>query len=329
MKIKTFLRSRPQAAAPLLLGLALLVPPPAAAQNFVRNPDFEEPLGPDNWTVEYAAVTGGNVIAANRPTNCGPNDFLIKGRTCIAHRNLGVPSSGTWDGAPTYWNKFGAHLMPNHTWVCHAYFKQVVTNLTPGASYTISAWMTQFGKTTKADVYLEALGGLGARRTVSVVNDAKNNPAGWQPYAVTNTADANGQIEVRLHMNKNMTDVSSLWSYREINAFFDHVAVMPEGQTESPMPEYQIVAFARSNQDLTLTWETLMNNRYRLQYSTNLSDPAAWAWVERSPYLDTNFFATGPTFTFQTNLASLFAFNPAVDLEAPLFFRIHSTSFKP
>lgn len=242
---------------------------------------------------------------------------------------MGVPSSGTWDGHPIYWNKFGGHLMPNHTWVCHAYFKQVVTGLTPGASYSISAWMTQFGKETKAEVYLEALGGLGSKRTVSVTANAKNNPAAWASYAVTNTADANGQIEVRLHMNKNMTDVSSLWSYREINAFFDHVAVMPEGQVECPMPEYKIVSFVRTNQDITLTWETLMNNRYRLQYSTNISDTMSWSWVERRADADTNYLATGTTFTVKTNLTSLFSFNPAVDPNAPVFFRVHSTSFKP
>src|SRR5690348_6108280 len=107
-----------------LVGLAVLAGGAASAQNFVKNPDFEEPLGPDNWTVEYAAVTSGAVAGANRPTNSCANDFLIKGRTCMSHKDLGKPSSGTWDGAPTYWNKFGAHFMPSHNWVCHAYFRQ-------------------------------------------------------------------------------------------------------------------------------------------------------------------------------------------------------------
>jgi len=312
------------AALGWLAGLALLCGT-ASAQNFVKNPSFEDPLGPDNWTVEYTGVTVGPAAAANRPTNSCANDFLIHGRTCHAHKDLGKPSSGVWDGDPTYWNKFGAHLKPNHNWLCHAYFKQVVTNLTPNASYSISAWITQWGRTDVSLVYLEALGGLGSKKTPYVTADARNNPAGWQRYAVTNTADANGQIEVQLHLCKNTSTAN--WVYLESNAFFDDVAVVPAGQTEY-MPPYKIVAFARTNQDITLTWETVMNNQYRLQCSTNVSDPSSWVFVQRSPYLDTNWAATATSFTFKTNLLSLFSYDPGFDPSAPLFFRIHSTSYK-
>lgn len=312
-----------------LLGAALLAWGPARGQNFVRNPDFEAELGPDNWTVVYAPVDPmpGGIKPANCPTNCGPNDFLVKGRNCLPHRNLGVPSSGTWDGGwswngwTNYWNKTGARFQPNHNWGMHAYFKQVVTNLTPGASYSISAWITQFGRTDKADVYMQAIGGLGSLRTVNVTANAKNNPAAWQSYALTNTADSNGRIEVQLHMNKAMS--SSDWVYLEVNAFFDHVAVVPVGQP-TLTPPFSVLAFTRTNQDISLTWETVMNNAYRLQCSTDLS---SWLWVQRSPTLDTNFFAAGPTFTFKTNLSRLFAYDPSFDPTAPLFFRILSTAF--
>jgi hypothetical protein len=113
-----------------------------------------------------------------------------------------------------------------------------------------------------------------------------------------------------------------------MNAYYDHVSVMPEGQTEY-LPPYKVLGFERANQDVTLTWQTVMNNRYRLQASTNPADPLSWSWVQRSPNLDTNFFATGTSFTFKTNLLSLFSYDPAFDPSAPLFFRIHSTSFQP
>ncbi len=316
-----------------LLGIALLAWIPVGAQNFVRNPDFEEEIGPDNWTVEYAAVDymPGGIAKANCPTNCGPNDFLVKGRTCIAHRNAGVPVSGTWDGgvggSTDYWYKYGAMFVPNHTWGMHGYFRQVVTNLTPGASYSISAWMGHVGRTDKTDVYLEAIGGLGSRRTenVTALVFGSGNYVNWRSYGVTNTANNYGEIEVRLHMNKAFTINS--WGYREIGVIFDHVAVVPAGQTEY-MPPYKIVSLARTNQDVSLTWETVMNNRYRPQYATNISEPMSWYSVERGPRLDTNFFATGTSFTFKTNLLSMFASDPSFDTNGPLYFRVQSTSFK-
>jgi hypothetical protein len=69
-----------------------------------------------------------------------------------------------------------------------------------------------------------------------------------------------------------------------------------------------------------------MNNRYRIQVSTNLS---SWSWLQLTPYVDTNFQATGTTFTFATNLLALFSYNPTFDPQAPLYFRIHSTPFVP
>ncbi len=324
MKNNSRFSSRSCAAALGWLASFALLACTATAQNFVKNPGFEDPLGPDNWTVEYTAVTVGPIAAGNRPTNSCPNDFLIQGRTCHAHKDLGKPNSGAWDGAPTYWNKFGAHLKPNHNWLGHAYFKQVVTNLAPG-NYAISAWIVQWGRTDVSQVYMETLGGLGSKRTVNVTADARNNPAGWQRYTVTNTPDANGKIEVQLHMCKNTTTAN--WVFLESNAFFDDVSVVTAGQTEY-MPPYKMLSILRTNQDITLNWESVMNNQYRLQYSTNVSDPNSWYFVQLNPYLDTNYFAAGTNFTFKTNLLSMFAFDPAFDPAAPLYFRIYSTSYK-
>ena len=403
------------AARALLLGIGLLAAASVTAQNLLKNPDFEQPLGTNNWTVEYAPVFGGG---GNQPTNCGPFDFLFAGRSTHAHKDM-VP--GTWDGedrtGTNYWSKFGAHFAPNHTWMMHGYFKQIVKGLTPGASYSISAWMAFFsgndGYLAKCNIYLEALGGPG--RTLSKttpypaanVLNCNNNPAGWQRYAVTNTASNAGEIEVRLHFNKFGT--TSTWEYRNFNAFYDHVAVMPVVQPTPPpddlaitvtnqtvtftwrtvmyntydievtsdfvswskfatnlratgptltytadlvgaagvrvfrivphnyvapspsefLPPYQIVSLTRTNQDIALTWESVVNNSYRLQYTRNLSDPWSWAFVKWSPKLDTNLYATGVTYTFKTNLACLFSFDPAFDPAVPLFFRLSSLGYQP
>jgi hypothetical protein len=107
------------------------------------------------------------------------------------------------------------------------------------------------------------------------------------------------------------------------------VAVVPAGQT-SYQPDFSITSFTRTNQDITLTWQSVMNNSYRLQYSTSLSeDPGSWAWIQWSPAVDTNLYATGAVFTFKTNLTTMFAYDPTFDTSAPLFIRIRGRSFQP
>jgi hypothetical protein len=337
MRSKVLSSSRGQVAAQgLLLGIGLLAGTTAGAQNFVRNPDFELPLGPDNWTVEYAAVFGGSV---NQPTNCGPLDFMIAGRTTMAHKDM---NPGTWDGedgtGTNYWSKFGGHFAPNHSWMMHGYFKQVVTNLTPNANYACSAWMAFWGGDylSKVNIYLEAIGGPNglipkttpypAGNVLNLNPASGGGPGNWQKYTVTNSASSSGKIELRLHFNK-FSSIAS-WEWRNCNAFYDHVAVVPLGQS-GYQPPYRIVSFTRTNQNIALTWQTVMNNRCRLQVSSNPADPASWSWVQWSPKFDTNLVPTGPSYTFQTNLSSLFSYNPDFDLNAPLFFRVFTTSFQP
>lgn len=326
--MKTTSCQPPRATLPRCLALSFLAVWSVCAQNFVRNPDFEDPLGPDNWTIVYTGVSGGG---ANAPTNCGPYDFLVAGRTTMAHKDM-VP--GTWDGDPYYWSKFGGHFAPNHSWLMHAYFRQVVRGLKPGSNYVCSAWMAQYTRNdnylTKAEVYMETLGGPGrsvVRRTPNVYGNVNNNPAGWQRYVVTNTASENGEIEIRLHYNKNGS-VAQVWEYRNQNAYYDHVAVVPEGQSDD-MPPFYITQFVRTNQEILLSWETVMNNKYRIQVSRDLANPAGWTWVRWSPYLDTNIHAPGTNYTFRTNLLSLFSYDPAFDPNAPLFFRIYAERYVP
>jgi len=302
----------------LLLGLAMLSATSVCAQNFVKNPDFEQPLGPDNWTVVYV--------------NSGPYDFLVAGRTTMAHKDM-VP--GTWDGHPYYWSKLGGHFAPNYcNALPEAYFKQVVTGLTPGTSYACSAWMVQYTRNdnylSRSQVWMEAWGGPNLsvmRRTAYVTDNANNNPAGWKMYVVTNTASQNGEIEIRLRY-KFIQTIAQIWEYRNLNAYYDHVAVVPAGQAPYA-PPFNLLTFERSGQDIELSWETVMNNKYRIQVSSDLSNPGSWSYVQWNPKWDTNIHATGTSETFRTNLLGLFSYDPSFDPDAPLFFRIHSAPYVP
>jgi len=96
------------------------------------------------------------------------------------------------------------------------------------------------------------------------------------------------------------------------------VAVVPAGQAPYA-PPFNLLSFERSGQDIELSWETVMNNKYRIQVSSDLSNPG---W-------DTNIHATGTSETFRTNLLGLFSYDPSFDPDAPLFFRIHSEPYVP
>jgi hypothetical protein len=153
-----------------------------------------------------------------------------------------------------------------------------------------------------------------------------DNPSGWNRYDLTTTASDSGQIEIRLHYNKNGATSQEKW--RNMLGIFDHVCLKPTGQGDY-LPSYKVLSLTRSNEDISLTWEAVMNNSYRLEVSSNPADPTPWPLVQSSPYLDPNLFATGPTITFRTNLVSMFSYNPAFDPSAPLFFRIRASSFQP
>jgi hypothetical protein len=310
----------------MLFGLAVLVCVPANAQNLVKNADFEEELGPDNWTIVFTEVLNPTTVAW--PKTCGTNDFFILGRTRMSHKDL---SPGTWDGDPCYWNKFGLQFQPGHDWLMHAYARQVITNLTPGASYTASAWITQYegDQTNKVQLYMEVLGGPGGtvtNQTPYVTTIVLNNPSGWNRYDLTTTASTTGQIEIRLHYNKNGATSGEKW--RNMLGIFDHVCLKPTGQGDY-QPPYTITSWTRTNADISLTWASVMNNAYRIQVTSNLLDSGSWSFVTWSPYLDNYLHASGPTFTFKTNLTSLLSYDPSFDLNNPRFFRIYGASFQP
>jgi hypothetical protein len=270
-------KRRPSGA--LVLALAILACGSTRGQNYVRNPDFEQPLGTNNWTVVY--VYGG------------PSDFSVHDRTTIAHKDK-VP--GTWDGDPNYLDVYGAEFSPYHDGKMWAYFKQTITGLTAGASYVVSSWIVQFEAkyTNTVQVYLEALGGPGgtlSRTTPNVYKACNNKPQNWAMYSVTNTASNRGELEVRLHFNKDKWTTLA-WQY--IRAYYDHVAVMLPGQAPAP---FRLTSLAVTNQTvLTLKWDTVMNNTYDVETSSNFG-----SWSK----LCSDLLATGTSLTFTTNCTTV------------------------
>jgi len=263
----------------LALGLTLFATVLASAQNFVKNPDFEEPLGTNpsnNWTVVY--------------DNCDPWDFLIADRSTMAHKDI-IP--GTWDGDPAYtgsnyWSRLGGHFAPNYcNAMPHAYFRQVITGLPPLSSYECSAWMIQMTRNERwldlAQVYMEVLGGAAgnvSRKTPYVTANANNNPQGWQRYVVTNTASTSGKIEIRLHY-KVIATTAQIWEYRNMNAFYDHVAVVPLGGQAEPTPPYKFDSLTVENQTATFRCGgTVFNHIYGIQVTSDPVSGTNWNWAK-------------------------------------------------
>jgi hypothetical protein len=306
MKSKSPLSLRRQfATRGLLLAFALFAWGAAGAQNSVKNPDFEDPLGPDNWTIVYTGVS--NSAQANWPVECGPSDFLIKGRIRLAHKDL---IAGIWDGDPAYWSRQGGCFQAGHDWQMHAYFKQVVTNLSPFASYTVSARMAFFDDWSSAvQVYMEVLGGVAgniSRKTPYVTGFVNNNPSAFARYAVTNTANSSGQLEIRLHYNKYRSTAVEKW--RNMEALYDHVTVLPLGETED-MPPYTINSIALASPTTVIGWETLSNHVYGVETTTDLLSGTNWSWAKLF------LVGTGNNLTFTNNAGG-----------GPQYFRIRRLS---
>jgi hypothetical protein len=163
----------PRAAVGLLIGLSVLLCASAGAQELLKNGDFELPfpgLDPtENWTLVYA--------------DGGPDDFAIAGQSTEASYCCGGR---------------GAHIRGNHSTFSHAYFKQVVTNLTEGASYTLNILKMRAGfkyadegPSPKLKVYASMISG-------SSSNAVHGYSTNIGPYSLTITAAATRQIEVRL-----------------------------------------------------------------------------------------------------------------------------------
>jgi hypothetical protein len=160
----------------MILCCCLLISLSAGAQELLKNGNFEAPFpGSDpktNWTLVY--VDGG------------PSDFAIAGQTTEASRLNGGR---------------GAQIRASNFNYAHAYFKQVVTNLTAGASYTlnIQKMKTGFKYSENTPPTLKV---YAAMISDSTSNAVSGNSTDVGPYSLVITAGPSRQIEVQLHMWK-------------------------------------------------------------------------------------------------------------------------------
>jgi hypothetical protein len=192
----------------LLFGLALFIASSVQAQNLLKNPGFNDPIDPvgssgaTNWAPYYVYGTA--------------DDFACHDRTTGAAKTFQAGLAGA----------FGAHFRPATEGAMHGYFKQVVTGLTPGASYLISGWMYsswQWGTdNAKFLVYMQVKGGLGDVMTPYAGSGGDDTHPVFAYYTLTNTARANGILEVQLHADKRETFTPKA---DLCNACFDDISV--------------------------------------------------------------------------------------------------------
>ncbi len=196
-------------AGGFLLGLALLLCASVNAQNLLKNGNFSDPFPVSNPTSGWAVVY----------VDGGPGDFGVAGQTTEA-------SAGGTIGIATGGGR-GAQFRAA-TWnFAHAYFKQVVTNLTPGAVYTLnivkmkSAFKyTDEGPPPLQQVYTSMISGSSS----NAVHGYSTNTG---PYSLSITCSASGQIELQLHMSKRaMTDdVAEDFKSSKCIAWFDEFSL--------------------------------------------------------------------------------------------------------
>jgi hypothetical protein len=195
------------------LGLALLIGASAGAQNLLNNGDFETPLGPTNWVVQFSAPGISSMDAYG-----GPGDFAIADRTTEGSRVVGG---------------FGAHLRGRTDFTTRAYFTQTVSNLTAGHTYHFSGYMkVHYNDTTNFYAFMEVIGGTGAPTTdgrFSVrTENAISNRTQIQ-YFLDQTPDSQRRIEVRLRYVKYAMKPGEI-SYPKMvkySAFFDDIVLTP------------------------------------------------------------------------------------------------------
>ncbi len=231
----------------LSLGCALVLAVSAGAQNLVKNPGFESPIGTNDFgnakggaNFPLGASTGGEAWDPSWKATWnwmiaypwgGPSDFELKDR-CTTVRG----------GSANYWS---ARFRPAHDKWAHAYYTQTITNLQAGHSYTVSGWMMEDRwkgvtdpKREEMQVYLEAIGGRGTptadgrSSVVAVATDQSNLDApytypstSWLQFTNQQTPAADGTIEIRLQYNKPSW---CLFDKLELmGAYFDDISLTP------------------------------------------------------------------------------------------------------
>jgi hypothetical protein len=163
-------------AVGVFLGLAFFLCASVSAQNLLKNGSFENPIDPPGWS----GTTNWTLVYAYG----GPADFAYAERSTEACKS---DDGGSW----------GAAFRPNHAEDVHAYHRQIVTNLTAGAKYTLSGYMHTGFDNNKVNAYIAMFGGPDGSTVIS-----NRGTATRTLYYMTNTASASGQIEVRVGLHQ-------------------------------------------------------------------------------------------------------------------------------
>jgi hypothetical protein len=189
------------AAGGLFLGLVLLAGS-ASGQNVLKNGDFEAPFPVANPTAGWAVVFPGGADGDF-------TDWAIAGRTKAASRTSGG---------------HGAHLRPNNWGQVHAYFRQVVTNLTAGKVYRFEIqrmrsnfkYTDEGGDAALQKVYATVISGAAS-------NTVKGYSTNNGPYSMSITCAPTRQIEVQLHNWKRYMSNESAedMKHAKCSAWFD------------------------------------------------------------------------------------------------------------
>ncbi len=209
----------------LLLSVCLFLGASVGAQNLVKNPGFELPIGTNDYgnfrggaNFPLGTTTGGEAYNPSWKATWnwmiaypwgGPSDWELRDR-CTKMRG----------GAANYW---GACFRPAHDKWAHAYYTQTITNLEVGHLHSVSGWMAEDRWKAVDDalrdemlVYIEAIGGQGTptgdgRFAVRAVCTTTNNLDGppftypnndWLQFTNKQTPAPDGTIEIRLHHHK-------------------------------------------------------------------------------------------------------------------------------
>ena len=138
------------------------------------------------------------------------SDWAIAGRTKAASRAAGG---------------HGAHLRPNNWGTVHAYFRQVVTNLSEGAGYTLNIEKMRAGYKYADDPALASI------YTCMISGSSSNAVHGYVysngPYSLTITCAATRQIELQLHNFKRWmpAEVAEDMKHSKASGWWDNLSL--------------------------------------------------------------------------------------------------------
>ena len=172
----------------LLVVVVALAAGSQVSANLLTNPGFEDPIGPE-WA--FTIVSGG-------PTNW----------------TSGVSSALFHSGANSYGMAYGPIGSTGK-----AYAEQLLSGLTPGDAYDVSGWLYFGWRADKDWAYIEAQGG---GTPVQAPLKGANVVGSWQQYALSQTADAGGNLTVRLYLDKYGTSTADKTAW----VYFDDMAVV-------------------------------------------------------------------------------------------------------